>query len=269
MIGLIGIDVDGTLVGSSGIVDPAVWKAAERARAAGIHLALCSGRPAFGVAMEYARRLESDGWHVFQNGASIVHLPDRQSRSVTLPSESVKMLIAQARSTGDVLELYSDQGYATESTSAWAHAHAELLGVPFQARAFESLTDPIVRAQWLLSPADANRITQVAHPHLEIAQSTSPLMPDTVFVGITRDGISKGTAMRTLASAYGVPLQDVMYIGDSGNDLSALRIVGCPIAMANADPAVLKAAVRTVRHVDAGGVAEALELAIQMAGLAA
>lgn len=269
MIGLIGIDVDGTLVGSSGIVDPAVWKAAERARAAGIHLALCSGRPAFGVAMEYARRLESDGWHVFQNGASIVHLPDRQSRSVTLPSESVKMLIAQARSTGDVLELYSDQEYATESTSAWAHAHAELLGVPFQARAFESLTDPIVRAQWLSSPADANRITAVAHPHLEIAQSTSPLMPDTVFVGITRDGISKGTAMRTLASAYGVPLRDVMYIGDSGNDLSALRIVGCPIAMANADPAVLKAAVRTVRHVDEGGVAEALELAIQMAGLSA
>ncbi|MEJ1962881.1 MAG: HAD hydrolase family protein [Gammaproteobacteria bacterium] len=56
MIKLIGIDVDGTLVGSSGIVPPEVWDAAERARVRGIQLVLCSGRPAFGVAFDYARR---------------------------------------------------------------------------------------------------------------------------------------------------------------------------------------------------------------------
>ena len=264
MIRLIGIDVDGTLIGSSGIVAPAVWQAAERARAAGIHLALCTGRPAFGAALEYAQRLEADGWHVFQNGASIVHLADRQSRSVALPPESVKTLIAQARSSDHVLELYSDQDYATESTSAWAHAHAVLLGVPFQARAFESLAEPIVRAQWLLSAADAKQMMAAPHPHMEIAQSSSPLMTDTLFVGLTRAGISKGSAMRTLASEYGVTLQEVMYIGDSGNDLSALQIVGYPVAMANADPAVLKAAKHTVGHVDEGGVAQALELAIAL-----
>jgi len=265
LIRLIGIDVDGTLVGSSGKVDPAVWQAAERARAAGIHLALCSGRPAFGVALEYARQLEADGWHIFQNGASIIHLADGQARSTTLPPDSVRTLIAQARSTDDVLELYGDKQYVTESASAWAHAHAALLGVPFRARPFESMAEPVVRAQWLLSPADAARAMAAPHPHLEVAQSSSPLMPDTTFVGLTREGVSKGSAMRAIASEYGVVLHDVMYIGDSGNDLSALGIVGYPVAMANADPAVLKVARHIVGHVDQGGVAQALELALELA----
>ena len=52
MIQLVFTDVDGTLVGSSGTVLPAIWTAAERVRAAGIRMAVCSGRPAFGDARE-------------------------------------------------------------------------------------------------------------------------------------------------------------------------------------------------------------------------
>ena len=55
------------IVGASGIVHPKVWAAVERAQEAGIRLALCSGRAAFGVALEYARRLDPSGWHMFQN----------------------------------------------------------------------------------------------------------------------------------------------------------------------------------------------------------
>ena len=285
-IRLIGIDVDGTLVGSGGIVHPGVWEAAKRACERGIHLALCTGRPAFGLALEYARRLEASGWHVFQNGASIVNLATTRSpplgipslvpagdslagrsvaarsRSVPIPQSSVKTLIEQARHSGETLELYSDATYVTESTSDWAQEHADLLGVAFEPQPFESLTQPIVRAQWLLSRALAEEFTSTPHPGLEVADSSSPLMPDTRFVGLTRQGVTKGSAMRSIAEEYGVQLQDVMYVGDSGNDLSALRIVGHPVAMGNADPAVIEAAIHTVDHVDRGGLAQALEMAI-------
>jgi Cof subfamily protein (haloacid dehalogenase superfamily) len=262
MIRLVGIDVDGTLVGTGGFIHPSVWDAAERAREQGIHLALCSGRPAFGVALEYARRLEAAGWHIFQNGASIVHLATGKSRSVPIPLEWKETLINQARSTGEVLELYSDTTYVAESTSSWAREHADLLGVPFEPSPLESLTQPIVRAQWLLSPERAREFTSAPHPGLEVAQSGSPLMPDTQFVGLTRAGVTKGSAIRSVAEGSGVALQEVMYVGDAGNDLSALRIVGHPIAMGNADPAVIEAARHVVGHVNQGGLAQALEIAI-------
>ncbi|HET7546092.1 MAG TPA: Cof-type HAD-IIB family hydrolase [Polyangiaceae bacterium] len=262
MIHLVGIDVDGTLLGSSGKIHPDVWDATRRARAAGIHLALCSGRPAFGLALEYARGLDAEGWHVFQNGASIVDVATGKSRSVPLPVDVVRGLIARARSTGDLLELYTDDELANESSSPLAHEHARLLGVRFEVRPFESLTQPIVRAQWLVSHEAGRQLAAVPHPALEIALSTSPLMPETTFVGITSAGVSKGSAMRTVADEYRIPLREVMYVGDAENDLSALQIVGHPIAMANAAAAVLKIATRRVDHVDAGGLAQALELAM-------
>lgn len=104
-IRLIGVDVDGTLVGASGEVKPIVWDAAKRVRAAGIHVALCSGRAAFGVALDYARRLDPSGWHVFQNGASIVHLATERSLSVTIPSAIIGTLIADARRKDRILEV--------------------------------------------------------------------------------------------------------------------------------------------------------------------
>jgi Cof subfamily protein (haloacid dehalogenase superfamily) len=261
-IRLIGIDVDGTLVGASGKVHPRVWAAAERAREMGIHLTLCSGRPAFGLALEYARRLDAGGWHVFQNGASVVNLRTGESRSAALPRECVDVMIAQARDTGRVLELYSDKDYVAESTSDWAREHADLLGVAFARRPFESLTGAVVRAQWLVSAADADRVRATIPPGVEVAQSTSPLMPETQFVGVTRKGVSKGTAMRAIADEYAVELRDVMYIGDAGNDLPALEVVGHPVAMGGASPAVRAAAKSTVAAPEDGGVADALDLAM-------
>jgi hydroxymethylpyrimidine pyrophosphatase-like HAD family hydrolase len=114
----------------------------------------------------------------------------------------------------------------------------------------------------VVSPEQAQRALATPRAGLEIAQSTSPLMPDARFVGLTRAGVSKGSAMKTIAAAYRVDMKEVMYVGDAGNDLSALRVVGVPVAMGNADPAVIAAARHTVGHVNAGGLAEAFDLAI-------
>jgi Cof subfamily protein (haloacid dehalogenase superfamily) len=260
---LIGVDVDGTLVGASGTVLPAVWEAAARVCAAGIHLALCSGRPAFGLALDYAKRLDPRGWHVFQNGASVLHLQSGRSLSTPIGREPVRELIAAARRGHHVLELYSDTEYVAESNTAWAREHAELLGLQFAPRPFESLQGEVVRAQWLVSPDEALKFVQSAPPHVEVAQSSSPIMPYTRFIGMTHEGVSKGSAMRTLANAYGISLEQVMYVGDAGNDLSALQVVGVPVAMANADAAVLAAAKHIAGDVEQGGLTAAFDLALQ------
>ena len=59
------------LLGANGQVKQCVWDAVERARAAGMTLAACTGRPAFGVAQKIANRLGPDNPHIFQSGAQI------------------------------------------------------------------------------------------------------------------------------------------------------------------------------------------------------
>lgn len=261
---LVGIDVDGTLIGAAGVVDERIWRAAERARAAGIHLALCSGRPAFGVARDYAHRLDPDGWHLFQNGASVVHARTGQSRSTPLPGAIVQQLVLESRSSGRVVELYGDTDYVVERDTPRSREHAALLGLPFRVRALESLGQPVVRAQWLLGAEDAGAALAAADPRVDTAQSVSPQMPEARFIGITAQGVNKGSALRGIAANLGIDLADVMYVGDSGNDLSALRVAGHPVAMGNAEPEVLRAATLVVGDVDEAGLAEALDQAIRV-----
>jgi len=101
------------------------------------------------------------------------------------------------------------------------------------------------------------------HPGLEISRSTSPMMPDTCFVNMTREGVDKGTALRAMVSEYGIALDEVMYVGDGHNDVVAMRLVGYPVAMGNADQDAKEVALRTVAHVDDGGLVEALDAALE------
>lgn len=260
-IGLVCIDVDGTLVGSSGDVHPAVWAAATHARARGIRLALCSGRPAFGVTRELAARLDPKGWHCFQNGASVLELGSEQTHSAPLPPGSIRELMDRARARGRLLELYTDDDYAFEGPPERARQHAELLGLPFRARPFQGLRGTIVRGQWLVGHEETEPVLAEPHPGLELSLSFSPAMPGTRFINITAAGVDKGSAVRAIAAEYGLPLERVMFVGDSGNDASAMALVGWPVAMANAEPEARALARVTVGHVDGGGVAEALQLA--------
>lgn len=265
MVRLVCIDVDGTLVGAGGRIAERVWPAAARAAEAGIRLALCTGRPAFGVTRSYAERLAPDGWHAFQNGASLIHLSTNESRSTSLAAETVMDLKRRSKRTGRILELYSDHAYAVESRSERAARNAEILGVPFVPRSLDAVRWPVVRAQWIIANDELHAVMSEPHDGFELGPSTGPDMPDTCFVNLTPPGVDKASAVRTLGKIHGCSLSDVMFVGDGLNDLAAMRIVGSPVAMGGAHPSVRKIARYHVGDAETGGLADALELALDQA----
>jgi Cof subfamily protein (haloacid dehalogenase superfamily) len=262
MIGLVCIDVDGTLVGRAGTIDQRVWELALRARDRGIRLAICSGRPAFGKARAWASRLDPDGWHVFQNGASVLHVGTGESRSSPLGATAVASLIARSRADGRLLELYGDTEYVVEQDTARSRAHAALLGVEFACQSLDALSAPAVRAQWLVAHDEVETVLAHSSEGLHAVPSTSPVMPETMFVNLTAQGVGKDSGVRAIAAAYGLRLEDVMVVGDALNDLAAMHAVGFPVAMGNAEPELLAMARLVVADVDAGGLAQALEVAV-------
>ncbi len=68
----------------------------------------------------------------------------------------------------------------------------------------------------------------------------------------------KEAALRSWAEEMGIPLADIAYLGNDVNDLAAMRIVGWPIAVANAHPLVLEEARVVLRR--AGGDGAVREL---------
>ncbi|MFC5847756.1 Cof-type HAD-IIB family hydrolase [Deinococcus petrolearius] len=264
MLGLICVDVDGTLVGTGNVVRGDVWAALADARARGVRIALCSGRPAIGNALDYARRLDADGWHVFQNGASVVNAQTGESLSEAFPEDALPRLIAHAHATDRLLEIYTDTEFAVTKPGDYAERHAALLGVPYTPRPPESLQGTRVRVQWVVPRAQEAEVVAEPHAGLDLHPSGSPVMQDVMFISATRAGVSKGSAVTRIAAQYGIPLERVMMVGDGENDVSAMRVVGHAVAMGNSEPPALAAARYTVAHVDAGGLREAAELALRL-----
>lgn len=70
---------------------------------------------------------------------------------------------------------------------------------------------------------------------------------------------TKGRALQSLAQMLGVKRQEVLAIGDSGNDLSMLAYAGIPLAVANASSKAKLAAVEILPPNDQNAVAYALK----------
>lgn len=264
MLGLIGIDVDGTLVGTGNMVRPDVWEALAVARGRGVRLAVCSGRPAVGNALGYAQRLDPGGWHIFQNGASVVKVDTGESLSEPFPPEHLGHLIALARQQQRLLEVYTDDEYAITQPGSLAERHAALLGLPYAPRPPESLKKTVVRVQWVVPYAETDDVLAAGYEGLELHPAGSPVMPEVNFISVTKAGVNKGSALSRVAAGYGISLERVMAVGDGENDITALRVVGHPVAMGNAEPVVKAAATTTVAPVDEGGLREAVELALRL-----
>lgn len=264
MIPLICIDVDGTLVGSTGIVRDPVWKAVDAAVSRGQHLAITTARGAFGSSWEMAKRLDPQGWHVFHAGGAIVRTPDAQSRAHEIDPEVVDLAQAAASEHNWILELYSATEYAVDSDAPAAIDHAKLMDVPFVRRDLNELrgtNDAIVRAQFVVEVHEVDAVhAALAHTGLSVTSATSPIMPGIAFVSATRSGITKATGIAMIGEDLGIAMSDIMMVGDGLNDLPAIEAVGHPVAMGNAETAVKDASRYQVADVEADGLAEALEL---------
>lgn len=75
---------------------------------------------------------------------------------------------------------------------------------------------------------------------------------------ITREGATKGHALRLLAESMGVQKQDITVIGDNENDIPMFAQAGLSIGVEGGSPLVLDAADRTAKRPEEGGWADAI-----------
>lgn len=83
---------------------------------------------------------------------------------------------------------------------------------------------------------------------------------DELNVRLYADVLNKEAVLRGAVEDFGVSLEEIAYIGDDINDLPALRLVGLPIAVADAAPEVLAAAAHVTQAPGgAGAIREVVE----------
>jgi len=256
---IVCIDVDGTLVGSSGSPTDKVLAAIGESVSRGQNLILSTARGAMGPTYQYAKILNPKGWHIFHAGAALINTGGQLTREYPIPSDVLETCIRVAIEREWALELYWKSNYRAFRHSDFARRHAEMLGIDLEIGGPTDVEGDIVRLQFVIPESSLPDVKEALDGSGTLRSATSPAMPGVCFVSITQSGITKGKAITEISSMLNIDLSDVMMVGDGHNDLDALRVVGHGVAMGNAEQQVIDEARYLVDTVDNDGLVEALE----------
>lgn len=263
MIGLLCIDIDGTLLDSSKELPRENVEAVHYALEKGVIVAIASGRSVAGIEPLFSQLgIERNG--VCLNGGLI--LSERIIQKTIMEEELVMKIIGQA-------ERYNSQIFL--STAELNLTNREMSGEVKKLVEKGSLRSDYLYCQ------DFNELRTQAHIYRdeiikvaikEIDEDNYGLLKqsliemdlfhvaksDTFFVDINPRGEHKGNGVAALARHLSIPMENVMCIGDNENDLEMIELAGVGVAMGNAVEPVKKAAVYVTGDHDHAGVAEAI-----------
>ena len=79
------------------------------------------------------------------------------------------------------------------------------------------------------------------------------------FTEIAPAGVTKWSAVRRLADAWGIAESEICAVGDDTNDIPMIRAAGLGVAMGNAQPSVKAAADRIAPTQDEDGLVQVVE----------
>jgi Cof subfamily protein (haloacid dehalogenase superfamily) len=235
---LLVTDVDGTLLTPDRRILPSVREAVRAARCCGVRVCLATGRTWSSV-HPYAEALDIDPPIILFNGG-VVH-DFRKGRTLlrqTLDPEHARTVLELLRAFPEVQpHLYVDDriyvGRMNDLTRTYARkdgVHVEAVGDLMKVLPPDPMKILIVGEPEELARVEATIRRYCPDIHAVFSEAT--------YLEILPAGVSKGSALRVLAQAVGVELQETIAVGDNPNDLEMIQTAGLGVAVANAHPDV-------------------------------
>jgi len=261
---LLVIDIDGTLINGQGNISAEDREALDKARDAGIQVCLSTGR-ALKACLSIIDRLSLDGYHIFFDGA-LVSSPDQSEEIYVRPigKTVVRRMVDFAHLHSIDLELYSPTHYFAERETWSTETHRLFFDSTPTMASFDGLweRERIIKGGLVVTTpeeeAKAASFCRQFGDLLHLSQARTPAYPGVVFNNILAPEVSKGKALEALALYLGIPLTEVMAVGDGTNDISLLSSAGLAIAMGNAHDELKKVADHITLDVDHSGLAAAI-----------
>jgi Cof subfamily protein (haloacid dehalogenase superfamily) len=278
-IRLVAVDIDGTLLPSSSTtISERNRRALRDAQAAGIHIAIATGRRhQFAEPVLAQVGLSPRTIMISSNGSVVRHFDGELIRRSLLPEKTARELCSALRPFGQTVVFTFDRTHGpsliVESMASlhsrialWVEANRhDLLEVVPLERAFDQHEEPI---QGMLC-GDIPQVRAAAQALTEMERNGRIAMHRTEYperdlgiLDLLPPNCSKGAALADYARSLGLERSEVAAIGDNFNDQDMLEYAGQAVVMANASAEMLNLADErgwsVTRSNDEDGVAEAL-----------
>ena len=232
-------DLDGTMLPDGNVVSAENIAAVRRAVEAGVTVTIATGRM-FEAALPIAEALGVDVPIISYNGGLIKSPSGRVYEEHTIEPALARDIIAFCKErswyiqcySGGVLRyveacdesrFYEKAQQVTGKAVGWDGLFAHAAGNCKLLLVTKELSVTLARAEAVLAAFGA---------HVDVTRSADCL------IEIVPKGVSKASALTSLAAKLGIAIEETMAIGDAYNDLPMLKAAGKSIAMGNAFPEV-------------------------------
>ena len=244
-IEVLAVDLDGTALGSSGVLSSTMCDALDAAAAHGLRVWFVSARPVWSIRSLTSSVCKPD-LAIGAAGAVVIDRCDRLMLRRPLSAAAVQHSLDTTQRHHGAALVY--RGEQVSTTGAHPRLDVE---VRVTARHPPEPEDGSPADKILVFTTEGSALEQAldASGDHQLARSSSILLE------VTARGVDKGSALAAAAATEGVGQHAMAAVGDSANDLPMLRWVGLPIAVANAVPSVLDVAAVHVPSNDEDGVA--------------
>ncbi|MDA9471262.1 Cof-type HAD-IIB family hydrolase [Enterococcus sp. 5H] len=264
MIKLVAIDLDGTLLNSHKEISQKNKDVLAQAKAAGVKIVLCTGRPlaAIEVYLETLGLRDNGDYSITFNGG-LVQKNDTGEiiEKALMPLDAVHDLYQLAAELNVPLDILSDGLVLQLPTSLENRSLYSQLNnlLTFEAAELQHLTaDRIYNKAVVAIDEDyldeqISKIPTTFYDRYEIIKTRSNLLE------FMPKGITKAYGISLLARDLEIKQEEIMTIGDEENDLPMIEYAGLGVAMENAVASVKALADVITDTNDNDGVAHAVE----------
>lgn len=244
-IAVLAVDLDGTALTSGGTLSARVATALNEATSAGLRIWFVSARPVWSIRALTATVREPD-LAIGAAGAVAVDRRDRILFRRPLSAAAVESILDTTKARGGAALVYRDDEVAVTGSHPQVDLELELTARHPPHPENGAPADKILVFTGEASALERDLESSDDH---QLARSSPTLLE------VTAPQVDKGSALAAAAENEGIGRDAIAAVGDSATDLSMLRWVGLPIAVANAVSSVLEVASAHVPTNDQDGVA--------------
>jgi Cof subfamily protein (haloacid dehalogenase superfamily) len=260
------LDLDDTLLTDNHQISTKNKEMLIKAQEMGVKVVLASGRPTPAM-MQYAHDLQLAKYGSFVisfNGATITDMSNQQvvfERSLT--KEEIHSLHDFSLENNVHIITYSDKGVVSETESEYIDVELSLTGLPHHKVASfkDEVQSSAVKCILLEDPAYLKSVElKLKTERADLSVSISKPF----FLEVMPQGIDKAASIDILAKQLDIKQEEVIAVGNAGNDLSMIQYAGLGIWVDNVTPELRQHADIVVASNNNDGVAEVVQRFILM-----
>lgn len=263
MYKLVAIDMDGTLLKGDKTISERTKSAIQSAREMGVTVVLATGRPIEGVS-RYLEELDmyTDKDYVLSyNGALVQKTSNKDVIAKTaLQGSDLHYLKELSDELGVNIHAFSEnRGLITPKNSKYTEVEANINSIEIHEMNIDVIPDDEVIIKIMM--IDEPEILGPAMEKLpkEVFEKYTVVRSTPYFLEFLNKEANKGIGVEMLANHLGIKREEIITLGDAGNDLHMIEYAGLGIAMGNAFDEVKEAADYITDTNENDGVAKAIE----------